>query len=144
VCTLPYEAFIATLMWDAKNIQPNSVCFLIIMSLISSPANQRPTKYHIHMESSTPTEIKQHVRGDITDVKGTQTVKSTARFIKLCGLNTYTFSSKLSWLSSNRTPNLLRNSTVSTLTVLTLVMLEAANLNNARDGYCGRQVLAGS
>ena len=71
-------------------------------------------------------------------------MKSTARFIKLSGLNAYIITSKLSWLSSNRTPNLLHNSNVTTPTVLTLVMLEAANLNSARDGYCGLQVLAGS
>ena len=71
-------------------------------------------------------------------------MKSTARFIKLCRLNAYIFSSKLSWLSSNRTPNLIRNSNVTMPTVLTLVMLEAANLNSARDRYCGLQVLTGS
>jgi hypothetical protein len=69
-------------------------------------------------------------------------VKSTARFIKLSGLNAYIWSSKLSWLSSNWTPNLLHNSNVPTPTVLTLVTLDAANLNSACD-CCGRQVLEG-
>jgi len=126
-------------------IQPNSVHFFNYHEpRIQSFANQCPTKYHIHTGSPTPTEIKQNVRGDITDVGVKQNVKSTARFIKLCRLNAYIFSSKLSWLSSNRTPNLIRNSNVTMPTVLTLVMLEAANLNSARDRYCGLQVLTGS
>jgi hypothetical protein len=80
---------------------------------IQSSSNQCPTKYHIHTGFPKPTEIKQNVTGVITDVRGKLNVKSTASFIKLCRLNAYIFNSKLSWLSSKRTPNLLRNSNVT-------------------------------
>ena len=67
-------------MWDAKNIQPNSVYFFFNYHEPRSQsfASQYRTKYHINTGSPIPTEIKLHVRGDITDVKGKQNEKSTA------------------------------------------------------------------
>jgi hypothetical protein len=77
-----------------KTSNPIRVFVLIIMKLVSGPcrphfANQCPTKYHIYTGSSAHSEIKQHIRGDVTDVRDKQNVKSTARFIKLSGLNAY-------------------------------------------------------
>jgi hypothetical protein len=133
------------------------VFVLIITNLVFTPrgphvANQCRTQYHTR--STAHSEIKQHVRGDAADVTGKQNMKSTVRFIQLCGLNVFICSSKLSWPASNRTPNLLHNSNVPTPTptVLTLVTLDAANLNSdvtavggksAWDRYVARSLITG-